>query len=243
MRGLRALWRLLGVVVHVLFGLLVCTLVFPALKPPRRMHIVGWWSRGLLARLGITLEHRGTPQPGPVLLVANHVSWLDIVAIDAVCPARFVSKSEIRHWPVLGWMVACGGTLFIERERARDALRVVHHMAEALRAGEIVAVFPEGTTSDGRDVLPFHANLLQAAIATQAPVQAVALRFADAHAGFSAAVEYLGETTLLDSLARVLMADGLRAVVRLLPPLATDQAQRRELAERLQVQIAAAIVP
>jgi 1-acyl-sn-glycerol-3-phosphate acyltransferase len=243
LRGLRALWRLLGVVVHVLFGLSVCALVFPALKPPRRMHIVSWWSRGLLARLGITLEHSGVPQPGPVLLVANHVSWLDIVAIDAVCPARFVSKSEIRHWPVLGWMVACGGTLFIERERARDALRVVHHMAEALRAGEIVAVFPEGTTSDGRGVLPFHANLLQAAIATQAPVQAIALRFADAHGDFSAAVEYLGDTTIVDSLRRVLRADGLRVVVRLLPPLATDQAQRRELAERLQVQIAAAIVP
>lgn len=243
MRGLRALWRLLGVVVHVLFGLSVCTLVFPALKPPRRMHIVGWWSRGLLARLGITLEHNGTPQPGPVLLVANHVSWLDIVAIDAVCPARFVSKSEVRHWPVLGWMVACGGTLFIERERARDALRVVHHMAEALRADDVVAVFPEGTTGDGHAVLPFHANLLQAAIATQAPVQAVALRYADAHASFSAAVEYLGDTTLVDSLLKVLMADSLRAVVTLLPPLATGQAQRRELAERLQAQIAAAIMP
>ena len=92
-------------------------------------------------------------------------------------PARFVSKADVRHWPLLGWLVACGGTLFIERERKRDALRVVHQMAEALQAGETVAVFPEGTTSDGHGLLPFHANLLQAAIATETPVQPVALRY------------------------------------------------------------------
>jgi 1-acyl-sn-glycerol-3-phosphate acyltransferase len=243
LRGLRALWRLSGAVLHVLLGLAICAVVFPPLAAPRRMRILGWWMRGLLARLGVALEASGTPQPGPVLLVANHVSWLDIVAIDAVVPARFVSKAEIRHWPVLGWMVACGGTLFIERERARDAVRVVHHMAEALRASEIVAVFPEGTTSDGRAVLPFHANLLQAAIVTEAPVQPVVLRFADAHGDFSPSVEYLGETTLIDSLLRVLWADGLRAVVRVLPPVESAGQQRRELAERLRAQVAEALVP
>ena len=243
MRGLRALWRLSGAVLHVLLGLSICALVFPALGAPRRMHILGWWMRGLLARLGVALEASGTPQPGPVLLVANHVSWLDIVAIDAVVPARFVSKSEVRRWPVIGWMAACGGTLFIERERARDAVRVVHHMAEALRAQEIVAVFPEGTTSDGRAVLPFHANLLQAAIVTAAPVQPIVLRFADARSAFSPAAEYIGETTLGESVMRVLLADRLRVVVRVLAPVASADMPRRELAERLRAQVAAALVP
>ena len=108
-------------------------------------------------------------------------------AVNAVHPARFVSKADVGHWPFIGYLVASGGTLFIERERKRDALRVVHQIAAALQAGDIVAVFPEGTTSDGHDVLPFHANLLQAAIATAAPVQPLVLRYRDAHAAVSRA--------------------------------------------------------
>ena len=114
------------------------------------------------------------------LVTANHVSWLDIAAVHAVCPqARFVSKADVRHWPLLGWLIGAVGTLFIERERKRDAMRVVHQMAESLIAGDVVAVFPEGTTGDGRALLPFHANLLQAAIAAEAPVQPVALRYTE----------------------------------------------------------------
>ena len=120
----------------------------------------------MLTVMGIRLECAGALQPAPVLLLANHVSWLDILAIDAWRPVRFVSKADVRKWPLLGFMVACGGTLFIERERKRDALRVVHQVADALRAGASVAVFPEGTTGAGPLLLPFHANLLQAAIST-----------------------------------------------------------------------------
>ena len=122
----------------------------------------------------------GTPRPGATLLLANHISWLDIVAIHAVAPqARFVSKADVLAWPLLGWLIKGAGTLFIERERKRDALRVLHQVAEALKAGDTVAVFPEGTTGDGATLLPFHANLLQAAIATGTPVQRVALRYSD----------------------------------------------------------------
>src|SRR6185295_28294 len=146
---------------------------------------VGWWNARLLRLLGIALHSSGTPRQGATLIVSNHVSWLDILVINAVHPVRFVSKAEVRHWPLLGWLVACAGTLFIERERRRDALRVVHQVAAALRAGEIVALFPEGTTSDGNGVLPFHANLLQAALSAHAPMQPIALRYSDAHAPLS----------------------------------------------------------
>jgi 1-acyl-sn-glycerol-3-phosphate acyltransferase len=240
-RSVRALWRLAGMVLHALFGAAICALVFPFVAMPRRMQIVGGWSALMLRRLGITLHTSGTPQPGPLLLVANHISWLDILAIDAVQPARFVSKSDVRHWPLIGWMVACGGTLFIERERKRDAMRVVHQVAEALKSGEILAVFPEGTTSEGHGLLPFHANLLQAAVVTQVPVQAVALRYADAQAAVSAAAAFVGETPLLESLGRVLWADGLRATVQLLPVTPTLETDRRVLAERLRTQISAAL--
>ena len=171
--------------------------------------------------------------------MANHVSWLDIAAIHAVAPqARFVSKADVLAWPLLGWLISGAGTLFIERERKRDALRVVHQVAEALQAGDTVAVFPEGTTGDGATLLPFHANLLQAAIATGTPVQCVALRYSDPAHRFSPAVQFLGETTLLQSVWRI--AVGRRAcacMCDLLLPQGARHADRRALAEHLRAQI------
>ena len=238
---LRALWRLVRSVAHALHGALVCALVFPFLAPAARMARVGAWCSELLGLLGIELEARGSVHPGPVLFVANHVSWLDIVAINAVQPARFVSKADVRRWPLLGWMVACGGTLFIERERKRDALRVVHQVAGALRAGATVAVFPEGTTSDGRGLLPFHANLLQAAIATATPVQPIALRFSDSGSAYSAAAAYVGDMHLAQSVWAVVTAQGLAAHVAMLAAQPSAGVERRALAELLVAQIESAL--
>ncbi|MFZ2649505.1 MAG: lysophospholipid acyltransferase family protein [Burkholderiaceae bacterium] len=237
----RAIWRLGRALLEGLRAVLVCALVFPFLKPAQRMRQVGTWASRSLAALGVELDVQGQVRTAPVLLAANHVSWLDILVIHAVQPVRFVSKADVRHWPVLGWMIACGGTLFIERERKRDALRVVHQIAAALQAGDTVAVFPEGTTGDGADLLPFHANLLQAAIATATPVQAIALRYRDAQHALSPAPAYAGETTLAQTLWRVAMADGLCAGLIILPALATRHIDRRALAQRLQMEIRAAL--
>lgn len=242
MTALRAVVRLLLVAGHAVHGALICAFVFPHLDARQRMQRVGWWSARVLRLLGIALEASGTPHAGPVLIVANHVSWLDILAINAVQPARFVSKADVRRWPLLGYLVACGGTLFIERERKRDALRVVHQVAEALKAREIVAVFPEGTTSDGRAVLPFHANLLQAAIATESPVQPVVLRYRDAETAISPAAAYIGDTSLVQSLWWVACAQGLVAHVDVQPAQGTRHLDRRALAERLRESIANRLV-
>ena len=242
MKTLRALWRLARVLVHSLYGAAICAAVFPFVTPARRMQVVSRWSAQLLTVLGIRVLAGGKPRSGAVLFVANHISWLDILAINAVHPARFVSKADVRHWPVMGWMVACGGTLFIERERKRDALRVVHQVAEALKAGETVAVFPEGTTADGHALLPFHANLLQAAIATEVPVQPIALRYSDKRHAISSAAAYVGDTTLAQSAWRVVCADGLQVSVQMLMPEGTRHLDRRALAVRLQAQIASALL-
>ncbi|WP_298832233.1 1-acyl-sn-glycerol-3-phosphate acyltransferase [uncultured Piscinibacter sp.] len=233
MKWPRALWRLGAVLGQALGGALICAMLFPFLRPAQRMGHVGRWSARMLRALGIALEVRGSVHPGPVLLVANHVSWIDILAVNAVHPARFVAKADVRHWPFLGWLVACGGTLFIERERKRDALRVVHQIAQALQEGDVVAVFPEGTTSDGHDVLPFHANLLQAAIATESPVQPVVLRYRDARAAVSQAPTYIGDTSLAASLWSTLKAEGLVASVVVENAQGARHADRRALAEHL----------
>jgi 1-acyl-sn-glycerol-3-phosphate acyltransferase len=243
-RRWRAAWRLARAVVHGLHGLAVVLWRFPSLDDAGRHARIAWWAAGMLRALGLRLDVRGTFRPASKLVVANHVSWLDIMAIHAVCPqARFVSKADVRHWPLVNRLVDAAGTLYLEREKRRDALRVVHQMAEALTAGQTVAVFPEGTTSDGQRLLPFHANLLQAAIATATPVQPVALRYADATHAVSPAAEFTGDTTLAQSLWRLACGDGLVVHVRVLPATGSAHADRRALAELVRQSIAEALEP
>ena len=238
-RAGRGAWRLVRTLLHLMHGAAVMALRFPSLDAAGRHQRIGWWSAGVLRHMGMTLEVRGTPASRATLIVANHVSWLDIAAIHAVAPqARFVSKADVLRWPLLGWLIRGAGTLFIERDRKRDALRVVHAMAAALQAGDVVAVFPEGTTGEGPVLLPFHANLLQAALSTDAPVQPVVLRYADSDQRFSSAVEFVGATTLLQSVWRVATADGLTVHVDILPALPSAGVDRRALAEHLRTLIA-----
>jgi 1-acyl-sn-glycerol-3-phosphate acyltransferase len=234
--SLRALWRLLRATLHLLHGIGVAALSFRFLDDAGRSARVQWWSAKLLRLMGLQWQTQGAaPRAGAVLIVANHVSWLDIAAIHTVVPqARFVSKADVKRWPLIGWLVAAAGTLFIERERKRDAVRVVHQMAEALRAGQAVAVFPEGTTTEGYSTLPFHANLLQAAIVTGTPVQPVALRFSDPQHAVSPATMFVGGTHLLQSMWAVARAEGLCVLVSVLPPVASADADRRALARHLQ---------
>lgn len=238
MSALRAVWRLLRVALHALRGVAIVLLLFPRADRAARHAHIRRWSRRLLQVAGITLKVEGGFHAGANLLAANHVSWLDIIVIHAVCPqARFVSKADVKHWPLLWRLVDAADTLYIERERKRDAMRVVHQMAEALQHGHTVAVFPEGTTGDGHALLPFHANLLQAAIATGTPVQPVALRFSEPGHAVSPAAAYTGDTTLVQSVWRIARTPGLVATVRVRPPLGTRHADRRRLAEHLREEI------
>lgn len=235
----RGPWRLLRSVLHILHGVFVAVVLFPRMNLADRHVRIRWWAAKLLRLLGIELRLQGSFRPGAKLIVANHISWLDIMAVHAFCPeARFVSKADVKAWPMVGRLVTAAGTLYIERERRRDALRVVHQMAEALNAGETVAVFPEGTTGAGHTLLPFHANLLQAAIATSTPVQPVALRFSEPHFAVSPTAQYIGDTTLMQSLWRVACGQGLVAHVQVLPAEATAHADRRALTEHLRQRIA-----
>ena len=202
---------------------------FPRLSAQQRRGAIRAWSRRMLGATRTRLQVLGQPHEGACLMAANHVSWLDIMALNAAHPTRFVSKAEVRHWPVLGTLVAGAGTLFIERERARDAMRVMHDMAQCLRNGEQVSVFPEGTTSDGTHVLPLHANLFQAALSADTPVQPVLLRYVDDATGApSRAPAYVGDDTVMDTLRLIAAGGGLRVVVHYLPALRGQD--RRQLA-------------
>lgn len=241
MRTLTALWRLACMGRLIVAGVLRCAFIFPFVTPAQRLWQTGRWCGQMARALGVTVEGQGRSHDGPALIVANHISWLDILAINAVHPARFVSKADVKHWPVLGWLIGCGGTLFIERERKRDALRVVHQIAAALKQGDTIAMFPEGTTGDGTTLLPFHANLLQAAISTDALLQPVALRYADDGGSPSQAVVWVGDSTLAESLWKVVCAKGLRVQVTQLPTIASAGQDRRDLAAQVRREIAEAL--
>jgi 1-acyl-sn-glycerol-3-phosphate acyltransferase len=242
LRRLRAVVRLVRAVGHGLHGLGIVLFGFSRLAADERLARIRWWSRKMLRLLGLELRVEGTPLSGGGLLALNHISWLDIMVVHALVPeARFVSKADVKAWPLLSRLVDSAGTLYLERERKRDALRVVHAMAEALGAGHTVAIFPEGTTSSGHGLLPFHANLLQAAISTAAPVQPVALRFSDSTDPVSAAMEFVGATTLAESLWKTACGDGVVARVVFLEPHASIHLDRRALAAALRADIAGAL--
>jgi len=235
MKQLRALLRLAGVMAHIARGVWIIAWHFPRLSEERREVLVQAWARTMLARLAIQLIVKGTPAShGPMLLVSNHISWLDIGVMHAARHCRFVSKADVARWPVGGLLARGAGTLFIERESRRDAMRVVHQMADALRKGEVLAVFPEGTTGDGTHLLPFHGNLLQAAISANAPVQPVALDFIDGPSGQrSFAPCYIGDDTLVGSLWRTLCVSGLVARVHFGAPQLCAGRDRRQWAADL----------
>jgi 1-acyl-sn-glycerol-3-phosphate acyltransferase len=173
-------------------------------------------------------------------MVCNHISWLDILVIHATRHCRFVSKSELREWPLIGTLATGAGTLYIERESRKDALRMVKEMARALMAGDVLAVFPEGTTGDGFDMLPFHANLIQSAIDADAPVQPLALQFVDSKTNeISMAARFVGDDTLLGSIWRTLNAQGLKAVVQFGEIQSADGRNRRVWANDLFKDVAA----
>jgi 1-acyl-sn-glycerol-3-phosphate acyltransferase len=216
-------------------GLVIIVFAFPRLSDPQREARVQAWSLRTLALLGVRLEVRGMPPvTGPMLLVANHISWLDILVMHAARYCRFVSKADVKRWPLIGRLATGGGTIYLERESRRDALRVLHHMADSLRRGEVVAVFPEGTTGDGLELLPFHANLVQAAILAGASAQPVALSFLDTRSRtMSRSPCFVGDDTFMGSLWRTVAGPPLTAVVHYGEPKPAHGRDRRAWARDL----------
>ena len=223
--------RLPGVVAVFAWGFAAAAL-FPILPRAARFAIIRAWAKAMLGVLGVALEIEGELRKGPLLIVANHCSWLDVLAITALRPSVFVCKSEIAAWPALGWLIGRAGTLFMRRGSAVAAAEAAQAAARRLGEGISVAVFPEGTSTDGKALLPFHAALFQAAIDAGCPAQPLALRYSNESA------VYTGDTSFGDSLAAVAGASELTVSLAVLPAIA-GAADRREAARRAHALIGA----
>ncbi|MEW2167373.1 lysophospholipid acyltransferase family protein [Streptomyces sp. NPDC007084] len=227
----RSAARLAGLLLVVLAGVLL-TPFAGRLRADRRDRWVRRWCRVVVRAAGVrTRITGGAPPTGGLLMVANHVSWLDIPLLAAVRPARMLAKSEVRGWPVAGGIAARGGTLFIDRDRLRALPGTVERIAAALRAGAAVVAFPEGSTWCGRAQGRYRRAVFQAALDAGTPVQPVRVRYRSAEGTPSTAPAFVGEDPLLTSLWRVVSARGLVAEVDVRPPLTPDaHPDRRSLA-------------
>mgnify|MGYP001081740121 CR=1 FL=1 len=245
MRTLTARVRFLRLLAHVGAGALTVLFLFPFLDRQERGHRLVRWAGKLLTVVGMRIAVRGRPpavRGGGALIVANHVSWLDIHVIHSLLPARFISKAEVRDWPVIGWLAdKAGGTLFLERTRKTDARRMNELMAGHLRDGDCLALFPEGTTTDGCEILPFYASLFQPAVAAEATVYPALIRYLDDQGDYAEAPAYYGDMSLLTSLRRILRQPGLVAEITFLPAIPTHGLNRRDLAARAEAVIRAAL--
>jgi 1-acyl-sn-glycerol-3-phosphate acyltransferase len=187
----------------VLIGLVLSALALPVCNRYLRLGLIQWWCRGLLRALNIQLKISGQVPSSHchgTMLVANHISWVDIHAINSVIPVRFVAKMEIKSWPIFGYLVKKSGTIFIDRTSRRDASRVVDIISLALKQDDNICFFPEGTTTEGLSVWPFKSSILQAALNAQATVIPLTIRYPLASNQPNIAAAYAGETTLIESI-------------------------------------------
>jgi 1-acyl-sn-glycerol-3-phosphate acyltransferase len=227
---LRRARRLGLLALHVAWGVALVALAFPVMGRAQRNRAIMAWARRLLRVLGVRVKLDAAPSlPGGALLVCNHVSWLDIYLIHATQRVHFVSKSEVRAWPVAGWLAHKTGTLFLERGRRADTARVNAEMRALMQAGAWVAVFPEGTTSDGRGLRRFLPSLLQPAVELQCPILPAALRYRTLAGEYSVAPAYIEHVSLWQSLLQIVSEPGLVAELHFGEPIRPDQ-HRRELA-------------
>lgn len=237
----RAAFRLLRCALHLLWGSATVALAFPFLGLAARRRLKQRWSRQLVAILGIRLSRGGVAPAG--LIVANHISFIDIFVINAVAPTAFVSKNDVLNWPLIGWLCRHTETIFLQRGSRRAAQDTREVLTAHLAANGLAAVFPEGTTTVGDQVLPFHGALFQAAIDAGVPVSPAVIRYRGRHGAPSEAAAYVGETSLMECIRSIVNADGLAVDIRFLPALSTANTDRRHLAAHAHRQIAHQLHP
>ena len=227
---------------HLLHGMWTVATRFPNATPQVRMELNRRWSIEMLRRCGMKLVvHNDQARlDSGALVVGNHVSWIDIYVVNAWRPTPFVSKAEVRGWPLVGWLAQQLDTIFLQREKRSDAKRIMHELSERLVRGELMCVFPEGTTSVGTDLLPFHSNLFQAAVSASCPVQPICLMYEDANGRHSAAPAYIDDLTLAFTLNAMLRDAPLTAHLYVCDAIEPG-ADRRVLARQAQAAVEQAL--
>lgn len=227
-------FRCVRLALHVLTGVLRAALILPFCSRPRVEQQMRRWSQQLLRILGIQVDVKNIltllPMPGHVV-VMNHISWLDVFVLNSVLPSRFVAKADVKQWPIIGFLCQQAGTLFLDRHRQRAVTDINASLRQAINNGEMVAIFPEGTTTRGNTLKPFKSALFQAAIDANTAVVPIVLHYRDSTRHFSDAPAYVGEMNLVQSILAIVSQRRLFAQLTVLPAITSTGKQRAELAE------------
>jgi 1-acyl-sn-glycerol-3-phosphate acyltransferase len=228
---------------HLFYGMLLAV-IYPHFNQAAQRRAMKAWSRQLLSILNIGIQIEGQ-QPargeGGCLIVANHVSWLDIIVLNTIHPARFIAKSEVRGWPIVGWLSRRCGTIFIERALRQNASLINQRVSLLLKQGACIGLFPEGTTTDGTQAGHFHSALIQPAIDAGVRLCPIALRYQNRDRKLETGAAFIGDMTLAQSIWQILRSPQLNALVVFTPALLAANANRRVLARTAQAAIAQAL--
>jgi 1-acyl-sn-glycerol-3-phosphate acyltransferase len=231
---------------HLLKGVIFAIAMLPRLAMERRAQLVRSWCAQVLGILGVRVVTCGelpNAKTRSTLFVSNHISWIDIWALMHLHHIHFVAKSEIRAWPIIGWLATKTGTIFIERERRRDTGRVMDGIEQALLRGECLCLFPEGTTSDGTELKPFKSSLFQAAINANATIWPLAIRYPGLDGLPNTAVAYHGTVTLWQSLQEVLKQREIVVELHFSHALQAQGMERRHLSHQARHAISSLLHP
>ena len=238
--NLSRIFTILQIIVHVLKGCFILLLLFPWLKAGKRHQSIRHWCKQLLGIFNMRLSVIGVEHlmDDHYLMAANHISWIDIHVINAFKPHYFVAKSEVASWPIFGWMAKQLGTLFIERGKSSSIRNMVQEIAIQLNQ-KAICIFPEGTSTDGKQVSPFKSNLFEAAIVANAPVYTLVIQYFDVRTGNkTTAPAFIGEMGLLDSIWNLICSPPICAQISISAKLPALK-ERKALAELSQSLITA----
>ncbi len=225
---------LLSLAVELTRGALILWLWFPRLQRDQQLHQIKTWAQRMLLILRIEVHCDAVPPDGRAsLVVSNHISWLDVLVIQSLMPGRFIAKTEVRCWPVIGKLAEASGTIFVDRQSLKSTRAMVECSATALRRGYCVAGFPEGTSSDGTDVAAFHANLFDAAVRAGVDVQPLVLRYVDGATGLRHdAAAFTGDDSLVSSMQKIVASAAMTSRVHMGPRIGSDGQTRKSLASQ-----------
>lgn len=237
-------FRICRIIIHTITGLMIAAIIFPLLQNNSKLSLTTWWCGGLLRAFGIKVKTFGnlpTDHIKGILFVANHVSWADIHALNSCIRLRFIAKSDIKNWPVFGYLVTKANTLFIDRSKRQEAGKIVATTCASLMSGDNLCFFPEGTTTDGAHILPFKSSVLQAAIDANSLIWPVAIRYVNNDGTINQYMAYTGETSLVESMQAVLNVKKPVVELHFLTPIVTENKNRRELTLQAYNQIKATL--
>jgi 1-acyl-sn-glycerol-3-phosphate acyltransferase len=221
-------FRISRIVFHTLIGMTTTAAVFPLSSKQFKLRLIKWWCKRLLGIFNIRVIISGFPPPphqvaSNIMFVANHVSWVDIHALNSIIPTRFIAKSDIGSWPVFGYLARKSNVLFISREKRQDAARIVHAANQSLLNGDTLCLFPEGTTTDGTEVKTFKSSIIQGAIHANAVIWPIAIRYPRKDGSVNIEIAYAGETTLIESILQVLLQKQAVVELHFLAPITTTE--------------------